>query len=169
MHQIQNASAGNSCSCSALPTKPAQVSSVQDLYEFICSGPLPGKLSLTPERTADSIDKWIAYNSYLCQLFQLNELYLTVPQKARFYHYYIHVFIWCENQISQHMSEFKDGEDIPPLLIGFSAPQGLGMIKGDRADPSTWQEVEGPLMVGCLVSNLFRWKLLNLSTHRLGL
>ncbi|KAI9160302.1 hypothetical protein LWI28_006966 [Acer negundo] len=126
MHQIQIASAGNLCSCSALPTKPAQVSSVQDLFEFICSGPLLGKLSLTPERIAESIDKWIAYNSYLCRLFQLNELYVTVPQKARFYHYYIPVFIWCEDQISQHMSEFKDGEDIPPLVIGFSAPQGCG-------------------------------------------
>ncbi|KAK1578033.1 hypothetical protein Q3G72_027035 [Acer saccharum] len=47
----------------------------------------------------------------------LNELYLTVPQKARFYHYHIPVFIWCEDQISQHMSEFKDGEDIPPLVV----------------------------------------------------
>ncbi|XWS19037.1 hypothetical protein CRYUN_Cryun32bG0096600 [Craigia yunnanensis] len=57
---------------------------------------------------------------------QLNELYLTIPQKARFYHYYIPVFVWCEDQISQHTSKFKDGEEIPPLVIGFSAPQGCG-------------------------------------------
>ncbi|KAL5823054.1 hypothetical protein ACOSQ3_020998 [Xanthoceras sorbifolium] len=128
MHQ--NASAGTGkmqgLLCPAIPTKPAEVSSVQDLFEFICSGPLLGKLSLTPEKIAETIDKWIAYNSYLCRLFQLNELYLTVPQKARFYHYYIPVFFWCEDQISQHMSKFKDGEDICPFLIGFSAPQGCG-------------------------------------------
>ncbi|XVE88973.1 hypothetical protein DITRI_Ditri19aG0112600 [Diplodiscus trichospermus] len=111
---------------SVFPTKPAQVSSVQDLYEFICSGPLVDKVGLTPERVAESIDKWLFYGSKLCRLFQLNELYLTIPQKARFYHYYIPVFIWCEDQISQHTSKFKDGEEIPPLVIGFSAPQGCG-------------------------------------------
>ncbi|KAJ9190109.1 hypothetical protein P3X46_001340 [Hevea brasiliensis] len=111
---------------SVFPSTPAQVSSVQDLYEFICSGPLISKLGLTSEKIADSIDKWLAYGFHLCRLFQLNELYLTEPQKARFYHYYIPVFLWCEDKISKHMSQFKDGEDIPPLVIGFSAPQGCG-------------------------------------------
>ncbi|XP_017979492.1 PREDICTED: D-glycerate 3-kinase, chloroplastic [Theobroma cacao] len=111
---------------SVFPSKPAAVSSVQDLYEFICSGPLMDKVGLTPEKIAESIDKWLFYGSKLCRLFQLNELYLTIPQKARFYHYYIPVFVWCEEQIAQHMSKFKDGEEIPPLVIGFSAPQGCG-------------------------------------------
>lgn len=75
---------------------------------------------------AESIDKWISYGLQLCLLFKLNELYLTVPQKARFYHYYIPVFVWCEDKISKHVSQFKDSEDIPPLVIGFSAPQGCG-------------------------------------------
>lgn len=111
---------------SALPKTPAEVSSVQDLFEFICSGPLMDKLGLTKEMVAESIDKWLAYGSYLSRLFQLNELYLTIPQKARFYHYYIPVFFWCEDQISQHRSMYKDGDEIPPLVIGFSAPQGCG-------------------------------------------
>ncbi|KAI6690003.1 hypothetical protein NL676_026831 [Syzygium grande] len=111
---------------SVFPTKPAQVSSVQDLFDFICSGPLFDKLGLNPERVAESLDKWLAYGLQLSRLFQLNELYLTVPQKARFYHYYIPVFLWCEDQIAQHYSKFKEGEDIPPLVIGFSAPQGCG-------------------------------------------
>ncbi|PON58910.1 P-loop containing nucleoside triphosphate hydrolase [Trema orientale] len=110
----------------AFPTKPAEVSSVQDLYDFICSGPLLDKLGLTSDSIADSIDKWLAYGLHLCRLFQLNELYLNTPQKVRLYHYYIPVFLWCEDQISQHMSGYKDGEDIPPLVIGFSAPQGCG-------------------------------------------
>ncbi|XWS11873.1 hypothetical protein CRYUN_Cryun37aG0038400 [Craigia yunnanensis] len=111
---------------SVFPTKPAEVSSVQDLYEFICSGPLVGKVGLTPEKVAESIDKLLFYGLKLCRLFQLNELYLTIPEKARLYHYYIPVFVWCEDQISRHMSKFKDGEEIPPLVIGFSAPQGCG-------------------------------------------
>ncbi|PPD71261.1 hypothetical protein GOBAR_DD31868 [Gossypium barbadense] len=111
---------------SVFRTKPAEVASVEDLFEFICSGPLVDKMGLTQEKVAESIDKWLFYGSKLCRLFQLDELYLTTPQKARFYHYYIPVFVWCEDQISQHASKFNDGEEIPPLVIGFSAPQGCG-------------------------------------------
>lgn len=111
---------------SVFPTTPAQVSSVKDLFEFIRAGPLINKLGLTSEIVAESIDKWLEYGLRLCKLFQLNELYMTTPQKARIYHYYIPVFLWCEQQISLHRSTFKDGEDIPPLVIGFSAPQGCG-------------------------------------------
>ncbi|QHO02731.1 D-glycerate 3-kinase [Arachis hypogaea] len=111
---------------SVFPTKPAQVSSVQDLFEFICSGPLLEKIGVTAEMVAEYIDKWLLYGQLLSQLFQLNELYLTVPQKARIYQYYIPVFLWCEDQIKQHWSTFKNEEDVPPLVIGFSAPQGCG-------------------------------------------
>ncbi|CAK9174655.1 unnamed protein product [Ilex paraguariensis] len=111
---------------SVFPTAPAEVSSLKDLFEFICSGPLVKKLGLTSEMIAESIDKWIKCGVHLCRLFQLNELYLTIPEKARFYHYYIPVFLWCEQKISHHMSKFKDEEDVPPLVIGFSAPQGSG-------------------------------------------
>ncbi|KAL9993071.1 putative glycerate 3-kinase [Helianthus debilis subsp. tardiflorus] len=104
----------------------AEISSVKDLFEFICSGPLIDKLGFTSQTIADSIDKWLENGSHVCKLFQLNDLYLTTPQKARIYHYYIPVFLWCEKQISDHRSTFKDGDDIPPLVIGFSAPQGCG-------------------------------------------
>ncbi|XP_018464756.2 D-glycerate 3-kinase, chloroplastic [Raphanus sativus] len=113
--------------CSALPNKTTvDVSSVSDLFEFICSGPLVDKIGITPENVGQSIDKWLLYGSQLCRLFQLNVLMLTVPQKARLYHYYIPVFVWCQDQIALHSSEFKDGDDVPPLVIGFSAPQGCG-------------------------------------------
>ena len=102
---------------SVFPTKPAEVSSVQDLYGFICAGPLLDKVGLTSDSVAESIDKWILYGSLLCRLFQLNDLYLNVAQKVRLYHYYIPVFLWCENQISQHRSGYKDGDDVPPLVV----------------------------------------------------
>ncbi|CAN8240560.1 unnamed protein product [Cochlearia groenlandica] len=111
---------------SALPTKLVDVSSVSDLFEFICSGPLVEKIGITPDKVGQSIDKWLLYGSQLCRLFQLNELKLTIPQKARLYHYYIPVFVWCEDQIALHNSKFLDGVDVPPLVIGFSAPQGCG-------------------------------------------
>ncbi|KAK4479637.1 hypothetical protein RD792_015163 [Penstemon davidsonii] len=111
---------------SALPTTPAQVSSVKDLFEFICSGPLIDKVGLTSEKVAESIDKWVLCASQLCRLFQINDLYLTEPQKVRIYHYYIPVFLWCEEEIARHNSTFKEKDEIPPLVIGFSAPQGCG-------------------------------------------
>lgn len=105
---------------SVFRTAPAEVSSVLDLLEFICSGPLLDKLGLTKENVAESIDKWLQYGLQLCRLFQLNEFKLTVPQKARFYHYYIPVFLWCEDQISRHNSLFKDGQEIPPLVVHYT-------------------------------------------------
>ncbi|GMH15943.1 hypothetical protein Nepgr_017784 [Nepenthes gracilis] len=111
---------------SVFPSTAASVNAVQNLFEFICSGPLMDKLGLTSEKVAESIDKWLQYGSQLCRLFQLNELYLNDAQKVRIYHYYIPVFLWCEDQISQYRSTYNDGEEIPPFVIGFSAPQGSG-------------------------------------------
>ncbi|XP_073007221.1 D-glycerate 3-kinase, chloroplastic [Typha latifolia] len=111
---------------SVFPTSPALTSSVGDLFEFICSGPLMKKLGFTAETVGESVDKWLQCGGLLCRLFRLNELRLSVPEKARIYHYYVPVFLWCENQISHHKSKFKDGEEIPPLVIGISAPQGSG-------------------------------------------
>ncbi|KAG9150976.1 hypothetical protein Leryth_003092 [Lithospermum erythrorhizon] len=110
----------------SVPSKTAEVSSVKDLYDFICGGPLIVKTGLTPEKVAESIDKWLMYGSYICRLFQLNDLYLTEPQKVRIYHYYVPVFLWCEQEISRHASKFVNGDEVPPLVIGFSAPQGCG-------------------------------------------
>jgi D-glycerate 3-kinase len=102
---------------SVFPTTPAQVSSVKDLFDFICQGPLMDKTGLTSEKVAESIDKWLMYGSKLCRVFRLNELYLTEPQKVRIFHYYVPVFLWCEEEISNHISTFKEGEDIPPLVV----------------------------------------------------
>ncbi|XP_010472943.1 PREDICTED: D-glycerate 3-kinase, chloroplastic isoform X2 [Camelina sativa] len=128
VHDYATSYGGASNKCYSLPTtKTVDVSSVSDLFEFICSGPLVDKIGITPERVGLSIDKWLLYGSQLCRLFQLNELKLTIPQKARLYHYYIPVFMWCEDQIALHNSKFHDGDDdVPPLVIGFSAPQGCG-------------------------------------------
>lgn len=84
------------------------------------------KMGFTQKMVEDNIDKWLEYGLLLCKLFRLNELKLTLPQKSRIFHYYIPVFLWCGEQISQHQSNFKEGEDIPPCVIGFSAPQGCG-------------------------------------------
>ncbi|KAL9271209.1 D-glycerate 3-kinase, chloroplastic-like protein [Drosera capensis] len=111
---------------SFFPKSPASVSSVQDLFEFICSGPLLDKVGLTREKITESIDVWLLCGAKLARLFKLNELYLNDAQKVRFYHYYIPVFLWCEDQVSQHRGLFADAEEIPPLVIGFSAPQGCG-------------------------------------------
>ncbi|KAG6792303.1 hypothetical protein POTOM_001447 [Populus tomentosa] len=164
--------------CSVSPSTPAQVSSVEDLYEFICSGPLISKLGLTSERIADSIDKWLSHGSRLCILFQLNELYLTAPQKARLvlvlHNRQVHAII-RECVIAANLREANPGNallefrgnagshDLPfsiETLSALSKQKKAGMNmklprydksaysgRGDRADPSTWPEVEAPLTV----------------------
>ncbi|GJN18060.1 hypothetical protein PR202_gb05178 [Eleusine coracana subsp. coracana] len=189
-------------------SSPALVSSVQDLYDFICSGPLVDRIGYTKEKIAESIDRWLIAGGHVARLFRLNELQLSEAEKTRIYHFYIPVFLWCEDQVIEHRAKYNDGDDIPPLVIGVSAPQGSGKTtlvfaldflfrvagrnsttlsiddfyltakeqnqlrdnnpgnallevqmkvprydksafggRGDRADPSTWPEVEGPLEV----------------------
>lgn len=98
-------------------TKSVEIASVNDLFDFICSGPLVSKTGLTKEAVAESIDKWIEYGSILCRLFQLNQLNLNLPQKVRIYHYYIPVFMWCEKEIADHYSKFKGEDEVPPLVV----------------------------------------------------
>ncbi|XP_068647359.1 D-glycerate 3-kinase, chloroplastic-like [Aristolochia californica] len=111
---------------SVFSTTPAVVSTVADLFNFICAGPLIEKLGLTPEMVESSIEKWLECGAVLCRLFMMNELQLSEEEKVRIYHYYTPVYIWCEDQILHHQSLFKDSEEVPPLVIGVSAPQGSG-------------------------------------------
>ncbi|GAB2221282.1 hypothetical protein Droror1_Dr00012456 [Drosera rotundifolia] len=69
---------------SFFPKSPASVSSVQDLFEFICSGPLLDKVGLTREKIAESIDVCLLFGAKLARLFKLNELYLNDAQKIGF-------------------------------------------------------------------------------------
>ncbi|KAH9666294.1 D-glycerate 3-kinase [Citrus sinensis] len=186
--------------CSAIPTERAQVSSVQDLFAFICSGPLIDKMGFSKEKIGDSIDKWIAYNSYLCRLFQLNELYLTFPQKIGFsapqgcgkttlafaLDYLFRVtgrksatisiddfYLTAEGQAKLReanrgnaLLEFRGNAGSHDLQLSVETLTAISKLtkegtkmklprydksayngRGDRADPSTWPEIEGPLTV----------------------
>lgn len=114
----------------ALPSKAASsamVSSVADLYEFICRGPLLEKMGSNLQEVADTIDRWLECGSQLSRLLGFDELLLTEAQKVRVYHYYVPVYLWCERELLQHRAKFKDDADeIPPLVFGISAPQGSG-------------------------------------------
>lgn len=114
----------------ALPANAASsalISSVADLYEFICRGPLLKKTGSDPQEVANTIDRWLECGVQLCRLLGFNELLLTEAQKVRIYHYYAPVYLWCERELSQHRAKFKDdAEEIPPLVFGVSAPQGSG-------------------------------------------
>lgn len=105
---------------SNFPSSPALISSVGDLFDFILSGPLMPKLGFSSDEVAESIDRWLRCGSQLCRLFQLKEFRLSVPEKARIYHYYVPVFIWCENMLLNHRSSFKEGDEIPPLVVSSS-------------------------------------------------
>ncbi|CAM0882141.1 unnamed protein product [Alopecurus aequalis] len=111
---------------SAPASSPALVSAVQDLYEFICSGPLVDRIGYTREKIGETIDRWLWCGSQVSRLFRLNELRLSDAERARIYHFYIPVFLWCEDQVAEHRSKYSEGDEIPPLVIGVSAPQGSG-------------------------------------------
>ncbi|KAG8055835.1 hypothetical protein GUJ93_ZPchr0001g32579 [Zizania palustris] len=112
---------------SAPASSPAAlISSFQDLYEFICSGPLVDRIGYTKEKIAESIDRWLLCGAQVARLFRLNELNLSQAEKARIYHFYIPVFLWCEDQVTEHRAKYNEGDEIPPLVIGVSAPQGSG-------------------------------------------
>lgn len=111
---------------STLPASPTLVSSFSDLFDFICAGPLMKQLGFTAETVAGSIDNWITTGVHLCRLFRLNDLSLSPPERARIYHFYVPVFLWCQEQLKRHRTTFGDDVDVPPLVIGVSAPQGSG-------------------------------------------
>ncbi|GLJ30809.1 hypothetical protein SUGI_0611350 [Cryptomeria japonica] len=96
-----------------------------DLYTFIRGGPLVEK---TVEVSEDNIGEWLECGSRVCRLLGFDEHLLTPEQKARVFHYYAPVYLWCQRQLSHHRDKFQhDGHShIPPLVIGVSAPQGSG-------------------------------------------
>lgn len=112
---------------SSSPSPAAALSaSERDLYDFICSGPLVERIGHTREKVAGSIDRWLRCGGQVARLLRLDELRLSEAEKARVYHFYIPVFLWCEDQVVEHRAKYHDGDDIPPLVIGVSAPQGSG-------------------------------------------
>ena len=90
---------------------------MKDLYDFICSGPLVDRIGYSKEKIAESIDRWLRCGSQIARLFRLNELQLSEAEKVRIYHFYIPVFLWCEDQVIEHRAKYKEGDDIPPLVV----------------------------------------------------
>jgi len=90
---------------------------VQDLYDFIYIGPLVDRIGYTDEKIAESIDRWLLAGARLARLFRLDEVQLSEAEKARIYHFYIPVFLWCEDQVMEHRAKYNDGDDIPPLVV----------------------------------------------------
>lgn len=97
-----------------------------DLFEFICSGPLLEKTRFTKEKVAERIDEWLALGVKLSRQLRFDEFNLSHSEKVRIYHYYVPVFLWCKDELEIHTNKFKSGEEVPPLVIGISAPQGCG-------------------------------------------
>ncbi|OAE32435.1 hypothetical protein AXG93_3218s1070 [Marchantia polymorpha subsp. ruderalis] len=168
-----------------------------DLQDFICSGVLAKKVGATPERVAERLDEWYKLGNQLAHFLKFDEDgKLSEDEKIRIYQYYLPVYFWVRDQLTDHRSRFASGAPIPPFVVGISAPQGCGKTtivesldylfnatgspaaamsmddvyltaegqdklaadyagnslveaarngRGDRADPSKWTEVKGPL------------------------
>lgn len=108
------------------PASAPAVTPLADLYDFICSGPLLSKVGFDPPAVKASLNEWLELGLRLSRNLGFNELFLTPEEKIRVYHYYIPVFMWCKQQLANHQAQFKEGEEVPALVIGITAPQGCG-------------------------------------------
>ncbi|KAJ7564277.1 hypothetical protein O6H91_02G010900 [Diphasiastrum complanatum] len=110
--------------CSAFASAPSSADS--NLYEFICQGHLFRKAGLSPESVAANLAEWQGLGLKLSQFLGFNPSECSASERQRIYHYYLPVFWWCKDQLSQHRSQFQNDEPIPALVVGLSAPQGCG-------------------------------------------
>ncbi|KAG6555692.1 hypothetical protein Mapa_002929 [Marchantia paleacea] len=98
-----------------------------DLQDFICSGVLAKKVGATPERVAERLDEWYQLGNQLSHFLKFDEDgKLSEDEKIRIYQYYLPVYFWVRDQLTDHRSRFASGAPIPPLVVGISAPQGCG-------------------------------------------
>lgn len=81
------------------------------------SGPLLKKIGFTEETVAQRIDEWLALGVKLSRQLQFDELRLSHSEKVRIYHYYVPVFLWCMGELEIHTSKFKEGEEVPALVV----------------------------------------------------
>ncbi|KAJ7526335.1 hypothetical protein O6H91_16G002300 [Diphasiastrum complanatum] len=102
------------------------IAPLSDVYEFICEGPLLAKIGASRESVAENIDEWLSLGLKLSRILGFNELCLSESQKLRIYHYYVPVYFWCKKQLADYHSQFMEGDSVPALVIGISAPQGCG-------------------------------------------
>ncbi|CAI9773649.1 unnamed protein product [Fraxinus pennsylvanica] len=149
---------------SVFPTTPAQVSSVQDLFEFICTGddipPLVigfsapqgcGKTTLV--FALDFLFRMTGRNS---ATISIDDFYLTAEDQARL----------RDSNPSNALLEFRGNAGSHDLSLSIETLTALGKLtkegmkiklprydksayngRGNRVDPSMWPEVEGPLTV----------------------
>ncbi|KAL3686763.1 hypothetical protein R1sor_013072 [Riccia sorocarpa] len=97
-----------------------------DLQDFICGGALATKVGATPERVAENVDEWYQLGTQLAHFLKFDEGGLSEIEKIRIYQYYLPVYFWVRDQLAAHRSSFTPGQEIPPLVVGISAPQGCG-------------------------------------------
>jgi D-glycerate 3-kinase len=83
------------------------------------SGPLLKKLGFSAEGVAQRIDEWLALGVKLSRQLRFDAYGLSHSEKVRVYHYYVPVFLWCKHELEMHTSKFKEGEEVPPLVVNF--------------------------------------------------
>lgn len=88
------------------------------------------KTGFTKESIAQNIDEWLALGVKLSRQLGFDEFQLTHSEKVRIYQYYVPVFLWCKRELERHTAKFKEGEEVPPLVVN-DASSSLGFIKKD--------------------------------------
>jgi D-glycerate 3-kinase len=83
----------------------------------VCSGPLLKKIGFDEGKVAQRIDEWLTLGVKLSRQLRFDEFGLSHSEKVRIYHYYVPVFLWCKGELDTNTSKFKEGEEVPPLVV----------------------------------------------------
>lgn len=97
----------------------------QDLLEYICGGPLLEAAGITAQQVQQDAATWEKLGRQLARQLGFDHDIMDEVQRLRVYRYYLPVFFWVQQQLTQHKHKFQ-GKDTPPLVLGISAPQGCG-------------------------------------------
>ncbi|WIA13411.1 hypothetical protein OEZ85_006991 [Tetradesmus obliquus] len=98
---------------------------MQDLLEYICGGPLLEAAGITAQQVQQDAATWEKLGRQLARQLGFDHDIMDEVQRLRVYRYYLPVFFWVQQQLTQHKHKFQ-GKDTPPLVLGISAPQGCG-------------------------------------------
>ncbi|KAI3670480.1 hypothetical protein L1987_87815 [Smallanthus sonchifolius] len=144
---------------SVFPPRPAEVSSVKDLFEFICSG---RKIGFSAPQGCGkttlvfALDYLFRTSGRKSATISIDDFYLTYDDQAKL----------RENNPGNALLGFRGNAGSHDLSLSVETLAALGKLtkegtkmklprydksaysgRGDRADPSVWPEVEGPLTV----------------------
>lgn len=97
-----------------------------ELLDYICNGPLLAPCGITSKQVYANAAEWMRLGKRLALQLQFDFGQLDSIQRLRIFRYYLPVFFWVQSQLQQHKAKHEGQHNMPPMVLGISAPQGCG-------------------------------------------